>query len=183
MATAAAFASPALAAEDSILMRVGKTEVHNSELTRRALVESCYREGRPVDEVEGFLLLLQEGLDMEMARILGIPPTEEEIDDLARHVSDTTRAKDILNAVKKVFGEDKEAYRRVFLAPKVADRKLRATHSAEEEKSGRGISYDDWRRDRVLEIKVEVYDHYLLEKVEEAYPNLWWLERLEYGKR
>jgi len=172
-----------MAADNSTLMRVGKTEVRELDLKLRSLVESCYREGRPVGEVEGFLLLLQESLDMEVARAYGLSPTEPEVDDFAWHVSDTTRAKNILNSVKKIFEEDEEGYRRIFLEPKVADKKLRAKHTAEIERSGGESSYDDWRWERVLEIEVEVYDHHLLERVKEIHPNLWWLERLEYGKR
>ena len=74
-------------------------------------------------------------------------PTEEEIDEFAWHVTNTTRSRPLLNAIKKIFSDDREAYRRVFLAPRIVDKKLRAFHSAESSRSGRKTQYEDWRRE------------------------------------
>lgn len=252
-----------------LLAQVGKTEVLSIDLGYRSMVERCYRNGEEVGEAAAFLLLLQDAMDREIARAYGLLPTEEEIDAFDKHVYDTSRARDRLNAIEAGFGEDEEAYRRVFLEPRVVDRKLRAYQAAErtfhrqplarieaawselargadmkqaaraedlryeeralsgaseevgalyrladslevgqvfenivededefrilylKDRNGKTLtietiaapktSYDDWRRERVLEIEVDVFDHSLVEMVKEKYPDVWWLKRLKRG--
>jgi hypothetical protein len=48
---------------------------------------------------------------------------------LSRHADETSKAPEILAKVKEVFGEDREAYERLYLGPKIINRKLRNWYS------------------------------------------------------
>ena len=77
--------------------------------------------------------LINDAIEFEVARIHGILVTQEEIKSFAKYADENTKAPEILQKVKTAFGDDTAAYERLFLAPKIINRKLRHFYNTNSE--------------------------------------------------
>ncbi len=104
------------------IVRVGEVVITSFDVERRGEVEALYG-ARPSREV-AIVALVNESLEREVARSLGLLPTPEEIIDFRRHVEQTSKAPDLLQAIRDLFGPDSASFSRAFLEPRIIGAKL-----------------------------------------------------------
>ncbi|MHC4250344.1 MAG: hypothetical protein ACYS9X_14545 [Planctomycetota bacterium] len=110
---------------------VGSVRIGEADVSYRAAVERAYG-NTSATRAAALVLLVSDALEGEMAREVGVDASLEEIAALSKHADETSKAPKILAEVKRVFGEDKAAYERLYLAPKVVNRKLRDWYGRDE---------------------------------------------------
>jgi len=114
------------------LATVGKTWITSRDLGLWMAVEKAY--GNDHITKEGALVaLINDSLALEVATRVNMAPAREDIHALSRHADEHSKAPQILASVKEVFGNDRGAYERLYLTPKVVDRKLHYYHSRNRE--------------------------------------------------
>lgn len=133
----AVFAPPACCAQTSQhahqgLAKVGRTWITSTDLGLWMAVEKAY--GNDHITREGALVaLVNDCLALEVAKRVNMAPTQEDITALSQHADEHSKAPEILDRVKGVFGKDRASYEHLYLAPKVVDRKLHYYHSRNRE--------------------------------------------------
>ncbi len=125
---------------------VGGAQISSADVSYRVAVEKAYGNATAT-EAAALVLLVNDALEREVARAAGVDATAEEIAALGRHADETSKAPEILAKVKRVFsgaddrgddrGDGRAAYERLYLAPKVVNRKLRAWYSRDAAIHGR----------------------------------------------
>ncbi len=110
------------------LAQVGETCITDQDIHYRTAIEQVYSGTCPARE-KILVVLIQDALNREMLRREGLSVTREDLDGFSRHADESSRAPEILARVKAVFGDDTEAYRRIYLAPRLINQKLRHYHS------------------------------------------------------
>jgi len=110
--------------------QVGDVAVSAQDLTYRLATERAYGNAA-VDQAAALVSLVNDLLESNVAAAVGSAATEAEVAALSAHADATTKAPLILSRVKAVFGQNVEAYRRLYLAPKVTNRKLHDFFQAE----------------------------------------------------
>ena len=68
--------------------------------------------------------LVNDALEREVARSLNMLPTADEIVAFREHAFSTSRAPEILQRVRDHFGPDTNAFRRLYLEPRIVAGKL-----------------------------------------------------------
>ncbi len=111
-----------------VLAKAGQTRITGDDISYRNAVEEAYGNDSITDSV-ALVALVNDALEHELAQSFGMMITPEEIARLNKHVDQTTRAPEILASVKHAFGDDRAAYERIYLAPRIINRKLRAFFS------------------------------------------------------
>ncbi len=111
-----------------ILATVGQAQISSKDMSYKITTEKAYG-NETVTEVAALVALINDALEQEVGRIFGVTATPEDISELSRHADETTKAPEILAIVKRAFGEDQDAYERLYLAPKIINRKLHAWYS------------------------------------------------------
>lgn len=110
---------------DGAVAEVGGARISSADVSYRVAVEKAYGNATAT-EAAVLVSLVNDALEREVARAAGVDATAEEIAALGKHADETSKAPEILAKVKRVFGDDRAAYERLYLAPKVVNRKLRA---------------------------------------------------------
>ena len=108
--------------------KVGSIEIYRSDTAYKVGVEKAYG-NEFVPEVSVLISLVKDSLELEVARAHKVTVKSDEVTAFKRHVDETSRAPEILAKVKGVFGDDLEAYERLYLLPKIINRKLRNWYS------------------------------------------------------
>lgn len=80
-----------------------------------------------------FFSLVNDAIEYEVAAIRGVGVTAEEMNALKRHVDKQTKAAEILQKVKLLFRDDESSYERIYLSPKIVNRKLHDFYSGSPE--------------------------------------------------
>jgi hypothetical protein len=137
-----------------MLATVGQTRITGDDISYRITVERAYGNDSVIDSV-ALVALINDALEREVARRWKVDVTPHEIAALSRHVDQTTRAPEILAKVRHAFGDDRAAYERLYLAPRIVNRKLRA----------------------LLSRNVEILDPGFRNSILSANPNVWWVAR------
>ena len=107
---------------------VGKTAITEKEVSYKVRIEKAY--GNKGATAEASLIsLVNDAIEYEVAAFYGVTITRQEIDSFKRYVDEHTKALEILEKVKLVFGDDSSSYDRIYLAPKIMNWKLRDFHS------------------------------------------------------
>ncbi len=108
---------------ESEVVQVGSVVISSGQIEHRTAVEQAYGAGTlPPHTIT--VALVNDALEREVARLLGLLPTDAEVRDFRRHVEQTTRAPEVLRAVREVFGSDSAAFVRSFLEPRLISTKL-----------------------------------------------------------
>lgn len=108
--------------------RVGKSSISEQDLLYRIGTEKAYG-------IKGFVktaalaATINELIEFEVAGQYSGRISEEEIASFSRHVEETTKAPGILAKIKEVFKGDLTSYERLYLKPKIVNRKLRSFYS------------------------------------------------------
>ena len=107
---------------------VGALRIAAKDIVYRIGVERAYSNDA-VPQSAALVGFVHDMLEAAVAEGCGQAATEEEIDDLGAHADRTSEAPQVLARVKGVFNDDRVAYRRLYLAPKIVNRKLRAWYT------------------------------------------------------
>jgi len=113
---------------DAAVAEVGGTRIGGADTSYRVAVEKAYGNATAT-EAAALVSLVNDALEGEVARAVGVDAAAGEIAALGKHADETSKAPEILAKVKRVFGNDGAAYDKLYLAPKVVNRKLRAWYS------------------------------------------------------
>jgi len=128
---AALCASPCNAGEAPVaIAKVGSTEITGSDLKYRVETERASGSGS-ISDTDALVSLVNDGLELEAAKMRKVEPTAEELNAYGRYVDGNTKTPEILDRVKKAFGTDIASYERLYLAPKVVNMKLNRFYSTD----------------------------------------------------
>jgi hypothetical protein len=107
---------------------VGQTAIPVRDISYRLKTEQAYENSGATEEV-ALISLINDAVEHEVASLNGVVATQEEIEALRKYSDEQTKAPEILKKVKMAFGDDSASYERLFLAPKIINRKLRQFYS------------------------------------------------------
>ena len=107
---------------------VGKTEITEKDISYKVQIEKAYGNEGATREV-ALISLVNDAIEYETAAIYGVTLTREEIDSFKRYVDEHTKAAEVLQNVKMIFGNDASSYERIYLAPKIMNSKLHDFYS------------------------------------------------------
>lgn len=106
---------------------VDESSISEADVAYRIGLEQAY--GTAIEHPAALVALIKDALEREVAARIGVIVTEQEMIDFSAGVDKHSKAPEVLKGVKKVFAGNDEAYRRIYLAPKVVNRKLRSWFS------------------------------------------------------
>jgi len=106
---------------------VGATSLGEADITYRIAVEKAY--GTVIEHPAALVALIQDALEREVATRSGVVVTEQALNAFSAGVDKHSKAPEVLKAVKKAFAGDDEAYRQLYLTPKIVNRQLRSWFS------------------------------------------------------
>ena len=115
---------------------VGETAIGAKDILYKIGIEKAYG-SRTVNTAAGAVSLANDAIEMEVARVADVRATPEETAALGKHADENSKAPATLARIKAVFGSDIESYERLYLAPKIINRKLRACYARGAETHGR----------------------------------------------
>jgi hypothetical protein len=115
--------------KSTILARVGDAPITREAFTYQQAIEQLYRGGETTAEVTTLVSSFYDALQREVARLNDVSATPEDIETTSRHAEQSSHSLELLAQIKAVFGEDREAYHRIFLEPKIIPNKLRELFS------------------------------------------------------
>jgi hypothetical protein len=98
---------------------VGSSAIDAQQLTRRIAIEHAY--GGELTREAALVSLVNDAVEREVARGLGLFPDSSELVRFSQYVDQSTKAPEILAAVKNIFGPDSAGYRLQFLAPRIVN--------------------------------------------------------------
>ena len=111
-----------------VVAMVGRAQISSVDVSYKMAVEKAYGNER-MTETAALVSLVNDVLESEVGRKAHVTATREDIAAFSTHVDETSKAPETLEKVKRVFGDDRAAYERIYLSPKIMNRKLRAWYS------------------------------------------------------
>jgi hypothetical protein len=111
-----------------VLAEVGGSLLTLQEVTYRAEIEKAYGE-TGADITAALVSMVNDLIEEEVAHAHGLSVTREEVASFSKHVDENTKASEILEKVKALFGQDVDAYERIYLRPRLMNRKIRYYYS------------------------------------------------------
>jgi hypothetical protein len=146
-------AAPHLAAQP--VAAVGASSINRQQLRHRIAIEKAY--GGELTPEAALVSLINDALEHEISRGLELLPDSLELLQFSHRADQTSKAPQILAAVKNIFGRDSSEYRWLYLSPRLVNMKLHqyfirdtilhatARHSIEQAYSlaAQGISFSD----------------------------------------
>ena len=105
------------------IVAVGDNDMTLQDVTYRGAIQHAYG-GDTMPVYTALVASVNDLLTLEVARRAGLEPTEADVKSYIAHVEKTTKAPDILQRVKDIFGSDTGSYVRLYLEPKIAETKL-----------------------------------------------------------
>lgn len=109
--------------------RVGTLVLTEKDIQYKLDVERAYGNQTLTHDV-ALQVLVQNAVEQEVARTFGVLPTQKDIDSFRDYASSTSKAPEILLAVKNVFGLDSASYNRIYLLPKIVNTTLHSFFSS-----------------------------------------------------
>ena len=103
--------------------RVGAIPITGKDLSRRAQVSEVYYPGSGERYVV-LSQLIQGALSVEVMKSLGIPAGDAELEKEALRIEENTRDPERLKKIREIFGNDRRAYRDVYVRGIYAERVL-----------------------------------------------------------
>jgi len=178
---------------DTVLATVGPQHITRQDVVYRIGVAKSYGHKQPMNE-QALVYEIDDALTRQVAAKLGVVVTKQEVDELSAYLDKHSKTPKILNAVKWVFGDNADDYRRIYVAPRALNRKLLKwyeTHTSGQQLSqaeaeaevaqstaGQGKSaFDAWFRQQANSVPVQIIDARLRAGVIRKFPRLWWLSK------
>ena len=111
---------------------IGRSRIETGDISFKIRIEQSYGNDRATEEV-ALISLINDAIEHETAFRHHILITQDELTAFSKYVDDNTKAPEILRKVKAVFNHDKVSYERIYLAPKIINRKLHSFYSTNPE--------------------------------------------------
>ena len=173
------------------LATVGQESITRQDVVYRIGIAKSYGHREPMNEL-ALIYEINDALTRQVAAKNGVVVSEDDVDKLNATLEKPNKDTKIIHAVKWVFGDDSAGYRRVFLRPRVVNRKLLdwfEQHIAKQPLSpadvkqaiaqsaaGQGKTpFDTWLRQQAQQVQVHITDQTLKAGVQKKYPHTWWL--------
>jgi len=120
---------------------VGKTAITEKDIFYKVQIEKAYGNTAGITREVALISLVSDAIEHEEAANYGVTITRQEIDSFKRYVDEPTKAAEVLQNVKLIFGNDTSSYERIYLAPKIMNSKLHDFYSRSPEihKKERGL--------------------------------------------
>lgn len=143
--------------------RVGETTITSKDISLRARVSEIYYPGSGNDYI-ALSQLIKGYLAEEVLKSMGYRIDENVIDSESRRIDASTKAPDVLNAIKKVYGRDKKSYGKTFVRIVYAERflynevflKSATIHKEERERAEEFLKRAKKRPDKFSQIAEEM---------------------------
>ncbi len=143
--------------------KVGETVLTSKDVSLRARVSEIYYPDSGKDYI-ALSQLIKGYLAEEVLKFLGYRVDENVIDSESRRIDANTKAPDVLNAIKKVYGNNKKAYNKTFVRLVYAERflynevflKSPAIHREEKERAEEFLDRVKKERNRFSKIASEL---------------------------
>jgi len=175
----------------TVLATVGQEGVTRQDVVYRIGIAKSYGNKQPMNEA-AMVYMIDDALTRQVAAKVGIVVTKQDVNKLSDQLDKHSKTPKILNAVKWVFGDNVDDYRRVYLAPRVLNRKLQLWYDhhiskqqrpqamiekeIEQSTAGQGKEpFDIWFRQQAQALPVRIKDKVLRAGVHKKFPGLWWL--------
>jgi len=186
-----------------VVAQVGGAAITSEDVALRQATERAYGNLQVTTEA-ALVSLIQDALFEAVAREQGLAPSAEDVSALAAHAETESKSPQVLARVQAALGD--EAYDRLFLQPKVVNRKLheffqssatlqqvvedgagfqifrvlsRDERSVEVETVRVGkADFEDWFRGKAASLAVQIVDATVRQNIEARYAGLWWLANL-----
>jgi len=121
--------------------KVGSTTITTKDLSCRARVSEIYYPGSGDKEYIALAQLIKGYLSEEVLKSMGYVVDNNVIDSESKRIDNNTKAPEVLERIKKIYGRDKEGYYKTFVRIVYAERylynevflKSPAIHKAERE--------------------------------------------------
>jgi hypothetical protein len=110
------------------LAQVGQQEISSIDISYMVAIEKAYG-NEAVSDTAVLVGLINNSIESQVGRMCGVKVSADDLAALSRHADETSKAPEILAKIKEVFGEDRDAYERLYLGPKILNRKLRSWYS------------------------------------------------------
>ena len=110
------------------IAKVGEQEISRADAAYRMAIEKAYG-NETMTEGVALIALVNDAIEQEVGRINGVTITPDELSSMRRHADETSKAPEILAQVKQAFGNNLAAYDRIYLSPRIMNRKLRSWYS------------------------------------------------------
>ncbi len=117
-----------LSADDGIIATIGRTNITRQDISYRIWVERAYG-NKKITATTTLVLIVNDLFEKEVGLGHGVSVTSEEIAAFRKYADQNTRAPEILVKVKAVFKGDEAAYARLYLEPRIMNRKLHYFYS------------------------------------------------------
>ena len=103
---------------------IGSIKITEQTIRYRIATEAAY-ENTGLNNTTGLIMLINDALEMELAKKYNQQALPNEIVQFKQYADATSKAPEILNKVKNVFGQDIKSYDLWYIAPKIVNRKIR----------------------------------------------------------
>ncbi len=176
---------------DTVLATVGAEHITRQDVIYRIGIAKSYGHKKPMNE-QALVYEIDDALTRQVAAKVGVVVTKQDVDALAAYLDQHSKTPKILNAVKWVFGDNMDDYLRIYVAPRVLNRRLQAWYAQHvagkqrppaeleaaiaQSSGGQGKSaFDAWFRQQAQGLPVHIRDERLRAGVMKKFPDLWWL--------
>lgn len=109
--------------------KVGTLTITQKDVDNKIAVERVYGNQTLTEDV-ALQVLVQDATEQEVARAFNVLPAKADISSFEDHANKTTKAPEILQAVKDVFGTDSDSYDHIYILPKIVNISLHTFFSA-----------------------------------------------------
>ncbi|MDA8106687.1 MAG: hypothetical protein M0Z71_15090 [Nitrospiraceae bacterium] len=113
---------------EGVVAIVGKTSLYRIEIVCRKGIERAYG-NTGTNNGAVLVALINDAIECEVSSLNGVTVSPAEISEFSRYVDENTKAPEILEEIKKVFGIYRVSYERLYLRPRMINRKLHAFYS------------------------------------------------------
>lgn len=107
---------------------IGDTFIKEGDINKTIALESLYR-GKDIPRVIAFIILINDTLEFEIGKKVGVVVTVDELDAFSTVIDKKMKDKELLENIKDVFDKNAEAYNRLYLSPRILNRKIRQIYS------------------------------------------------------
>jgi len=119
--------------QDNLVAQIGKEKISEKDIEYQIAIEKCYSE-REISKDVALIQLKNKFLEKEVLRMaFGVEPDDTVLEEKAKWVDKNTKAPEILDCVKSVFGNDRKNYLRLYIQPTLVNPKLHSLFSQSEE--------------------------------------------------
>ncbi len=103
-----------------VVAKVGSTSISEKDIAYEFGIQHAYS-NQTITGEEALQVLVMEAKEYEVAKANNILPMNADIINFKDHADKTTKAPEMLKAIKDVFGSDTVSYDRIYILPKIVN--------------------------------------------------------------